>query len=194
MVSPKSDYQNVPFLQVFRNLRIHWGIHDAEYMISLAGSKALWQLNSPGKSGEWVPLGGGGGRRGPGVDNATCPFDSLSVMDLTGLTPSLFQLCSSFFFSSSSCFPALLPLPIGCLFFLSDDEKFLVKTMRKSESKTLIEMLPQYYKHMESNPGSLVTRFYGVYGVKQVHGRTVRRVGPTQAGTWRSIARRPLPF
>ena len=68
------------------------------------------------------------------------------------------------------------PPPSGCLFFLSDDEKFLVKTMRKSESKTLIDMLPAYYRHMEANPGSLITRFYGVYGVKQVHGRTVRSV------------------
>ncbi len=61
----------------------------AEYMLSLAGSKALWQLNSPGKS--------------------------------------------------------------GCLFFLSDDEKFLVKTASKDDCKMLIEMLPEYYKHMEVN-------------------------------------------
>ena len=54
------------------------------------------------------------------------------------------------------------------MFFLSDDEKFLIKTTRKSEIKTLIEMLPAYFKHMEAYPGSLVTRFYGVHGVKQV--------------------------
>ncbi len=35
---------------------------------------------------------------------------------------------------------------------------------------------PQYYAHMVANPDSLVPRFYGVYGVKQVHGRTVRFV------------------
>jgi 1-phosphatidylinositol-4-phosphate 5-kinase len=45
--------------------------------------------------------------------------------------------------------------------------------MRKNESKILIEMLPDYYRHMENNQDSLITRFYGVYGVKQVHGRTV---------------------
>lgn len=59
------------------------------------------------------------------------------------------------------------------MFFLSDDEKYIIKTMRKSEIKTLIDMLPAYYTHMEGNPESLVTRFYGVHGVKQVHGRTV---------------------
>ena len=91
-----------------------WGIHDAEYMLGLGGSSALWQLNSPGKS--------------------------------------------------------------GCLFFLSDDEKFLIKSTRKSEMRTLIDLLPDYYRHMADNPGSLVTRFYGLHGVKMVHGRTVRFV------------------
>ncbi|PNH12633.1 Phosphatidylinositol 4-phosphate 5-kinase 9 [Tetrabaena socialis] len=70
--------------RVFRNLRNMYGIADAEYMLSLGGSSALWQLNSPGKS--------------------------------------------------------------GCMFFLSDDERFLVKTMRKTEIRTLIDMLPQYYR------------------------------------------------
>ena len=60
------------------------------------------------------------------------------------------------------------------MFFLSDDEKFLIKTTRKAEIRTLIDMLPAYYQHMRMHPGSLVTRFYGVHGVKQLHGRTVR--------------------
>ena len=37
-----------------------------------------------------------------------------------------------------------------------------------------------------ANPGSLVTRFYGVYGVKQVHGRTVRRWVGTRGRTGRT--------
>ncbi|KAG2429673.1 hypothetical protein HYH02_014011 [Chlamydomonas schloesseri] len=100
--------------RVFRNLRNMYGIADAEYMLSLGGSSALWQLNSPGKS--------------------------------------------------------------GCMFFLSDDERFLVKTMRKTEIKTLLELLPKYYSYMEGQPQNLVIRFFGVHGVKQVHGRTVRFV------------------
>jgi len=112
---PSSDFKWKDYSpMVFRNLRLMWGIGDAEYMLSLGGSSALWQLNSPGKS--------------------------------------------------------------GCMFFLSDDEKFIIKTMRKSESKVLVEMLQSYYTHMEANPDSLVPRYYGVHGVKQVHGRTVRFV------------------
>ncbi len=81
---------------MFRNLRNMYGIADADYMLSLGGSSALWQLNSPGKS--------------------------------------------------------------GCMFFLSDDERFLIKTMRKTEIKTLIEMLPKYYRCVRGMwVGSLVT-------------------------------------
>lgn len=46
--------------QVFRNLRHMWGINDAEYMLSLGGSSALRQLNSPGKSGAYIVLPGMG--------------------------------------------------------------------------------------------------------------------------------------
>jgi 1-phosphatidylinositol-4-phosphate 5-kinase len=61
------------------------------------------------------------------------------------------------------------------MFFLSDDEKFLVKTMRKNECETFTAMLPEYYGHIESNPDTLLTRFYGVYGIKDA-GRTVSQV------------------
>lgn len=49
---PSSDFKWKDYCpKVFRSLRAMNGIHDAEYMLSLGGSQALWQLNSPGKSG-----------------------------------------------------------------------------------------------------------------------------------------------
>jgi 1-phosphatidylinositol-4-phosphate 5-kinase len=69
------------------------------------------------------------------------------------------------------------------MFFLSDDEKFLIKTTRKNEMKTLIDLLPAYYRHMEANPGSLVTRFYGVHGVKMVGSRLWDCVAVPQSKT-----------
>ena len=35
-------------------------------------------------------------------------------------------------------------------------------------------MLPKYMRHVESNPETLLTRFYGVHRVKPSHGRKVR--------------------
>jgi 1-phosphatidylinositol-4-phosphate 5-kinase len=57
--------------RVFRRLRAAAHIDEADYMISLGGSTALRQLNSPGKSGSvfflsggWAPAHGGGAGQG----------------------------------------------------------------------------------------------------------------------------------
>lgn len=50
---PSSDFKWKDYSpKVFRNLRHLWGTSDADYMLTLGGSTALRQLNSPGKSGE----------------------------------------------------------------------------------------------------------------------------------------------
>jgi hypothetical protein len=55
----------------------------------------------------------------------------------------------------------------------SEDERFLVKTMRKSEMKVLLDMLPAYAAHMEKHPHSLITRFFGLHKLRPLHGRSV---------------------
>jgi hypothetical protein len=55
----------------------------------------------------------------------------------------------------------------------AEDERFLVKTMRKSEMSVLLGMLEQYSQHMEAYPNSLITRFFGLHKVTPAHGRSV---------------------
>jgi hypothetical protein len=55
----------------------------------------------------------------------------------------------------------------------AEDERFLVKTMRKSEMSVLLGMLEQYSEHMERYPNSLITRFFGLHKVTPAHGRSV---------------------
>eukprot|EP00884_Botryococcus_braunii_P003589 jgi/Botrbrau1/13230/Bobra.0199s0003.1 len=57
-----------------------------------------------------------------------------------------------------------LPSPgkSGSVFFLSDDDRFLVKTVSKSEAQLLLQLLPAYYAHCTANPDTLLTTFYGV--------------------------------
>lgn len=98
--------------RVFRQLRALFGIDETEYTLSLAGSQALRQLNSPGKS--------------------------------------------------------------GCMFFLSDDDAFLIKTMRKAEAKLLQDRLPAYHRHCAANPNTLITKFLGMHSVTPVDGAKVR--------------------
>lgn len=56
---PSSDYRWKDYCpRVFRRLRAASHIDEADYMLSLAGSQALRQLNSPGKSGSMFMLSG----------------------------------------------------------------------------------------------------------------------------------------
>ncbi|KAK6132371.1 hypothetical protein DH2020_033892 [Rehmannia glutinosa] len=58
----------------------------------------------------------------------------------------------------------------GSFFYLTQDDRFMIKTVKKSEVKVLIKMLPSYYKHVCRYENSLVTKFYGVHCVKPVGG------------------------
>ncbi|XVE68330.1 hypothetical protein DITRI_Ditri09bG0059000 [Diplodiscus trichospermus] len=54
----------------------------------------------------------------------------------------------------------------GSFFYLTNDDKYMIKTMRKAEVKVLIRMLPAYYNHVRSFENTLVTKFYGLHCVK----------------------------
>ncbi|XP_047340912.1 phosphatidylinositol 4-phosphate 5-kinase 6-like [Impatiens glandulifera] len=54
----------------------------------------------------------------------------------------------------------------GSFFYLTNDDKYMIKTMKKAECKVLIRMLPAYYNHVRSFQNTLVTRFFGLHCVK----------------------------
>ncbi|KAL3513588.1 hypothetical protein ACH5RR_026305 [Cinchona calisaya] len=62
----------------------------------------------------------------------------------------------------------------GSFFYLTQDDRFMIKTVKKSEVKVLIKMLPSYYKHVCRYEKSLVAKFYGVHCVKPVDGVKTR--------------------
>ncbi|XP_051139452.1 phosphatidylinositol 4-phosphate 5-kinase 2-like [Andrographis paniculata] len=62
----------------------------------------------------------------------------------------------------------------GSFFYLTQDDRFMIKTVKKSEVKVLIKMLPSYYQHVCCYENSLVTKFYGVHCVKPVGGVKTR--------------------
>ncbi|KAL2460499.1 Phosphatidylinositol 4-phosphate 5-kinase 8 [Abeliophyllum distichum] len=49
----------------------------------------------------------------------------------------------------------------GSLFYLSHDDKFVIKTLKKSELKVLLKMLPHYYEHVQEHENTLITKFFG---------------------------------
>ena len=66
----------------------------------------------------------------------------------------------------------------GSAFFLSDDDRFLIKTVQQEEMRLLLELIPKYYRHVEENSGTLLTRFHGLHMVKPVGGAKSRVMQP----------------
>ncbi|KAL5704327.1 1-phosphatidylinositol-4-phosphate 5-kinase [Ranunculus cassubicifolius] len=62
----------------------------------------------------------------------------------------------------------------GSIFYVSQDEKFVIKTLRKSEQKILLKMLPNYYRHVCSHENTLITKFFGLHQITLKGGREVR--------------------
>ncbi|KAF8377025.1 hypothetical protein HHK36_030397 [Tetracentron sinense] len=62
----------------------------------------------------------------------------------------------------------------GSFFYMSQDDRFMIKTVKKSECKVLIRMLPSYYHHVRRYENSMVTKFFGVHCVKLVGGHKTR--------------------
>ncbi|XP_074263554.1 phosphatidylinositol 4-phosphate 5-kinase 1-like [Silene latifolia] len=62
----------------------------------------------------------------------------------------------------------------GSFFYLTQDDRFMIKTVKKSEVKVLLRMLPSFYEHVYRYENTLVTRFYGVHCVKPAGGPKTR--------------------
>lgn len=64
----------------------------------------------------------------------------------------------------------------GSFFYFSRDYKYIIKTIHHSEHKLLRKVLPEYYRHVEKNPNTLISQFYGLHRVKMAYGRKIHFV------------------
>uniref|UniRef100_A0A164XVG2 Phosphatidylinositol 4-phosphate 5-kinase n=1 Tax=Daucus carota subsp. sativus TaxID=79200 RepID=A0A164XVG2_DAUCS len=63
----------------------------------------------------------------------------------------------------------------GSFFYLTNDDRYMIKTMKKSEVAVLLRMLSAYYNHFRSYENTLVTKYYGLHCVK-LNGPAQRKV------------------
>lgn len=56
----------------------------------------------------------------------------------------------------------------GSVFFLSGDDRFMIKTVSHEEMLLLLKLIPAYYRHCVEHPATLLTRFYGVHRIKSI--------------------------
>ncbi|KAI3472272.1 hypothetical protein Pfo_029760 [Paulownia fortunei] len=61
----------------------------------------------------------------------------------------------------------------GSFFYLTNDDRYMIKTMKKAEVKVLLRMLNAYYNHVRAFENTLVTKYYGLHCVK-LNGQKVR--------------------
>jgi len=53
----------------------------------------------------------------------------------------------------------------GSFFFFSADNRFIMKTMSKTEIKHMIRSLPAYYEHIDTFANSFLARIFGIFTV-----------------------------
>ncbi|KAH0609396.1 uncharacterized protein H6S33_012882 [Morchella sextelata] len=64
----------------------------------------------------------------------------------------------------------------GSFFYFSRDYKYIIKTIHHGEHRFLRHILRDYYKHVEDNPDTLISQFYGLHRVKTPFGRKIHFV------------------
>ncbi|KAI4296248.1 hypothetical protein L6164_036221 [Bauhinia variegata] len=64
----------------------------------------------------------------------------------------------------------------GSIFYLSQDDRFVIKTLKKPELKVLLKMLPEYYSHVGKHENTLITKFFGLHRISLRGGKKVRFV------------------
>ncbi|CAH9058262.1 unnamed protein product [Cuscuta epithymum] len=97
-----------------------------------------------------------------------CPVVFKRLRDLFGINSAEYvtALCSNDALRELSS-----PGKSGSVFYLTQDDQFIIKTVKKSEVKVLIRMLASYNRHVCQYKNSLVTRFFGAHCVKPVGGQ-----------------------
>ena len=55
----------------------------------------------------------------------------------------------------------------GSFFLMTHDKRFLIKTIKKSELKIMLNILPHYIDHNMTYPETLISKIFGVFTVKR---------------------------
>ncbi|GBM74336.1 Phosphatidylinositol 4-phosphate 5-kinase type-1 alpha [Araneus ventricosus] len=63
----------------------------------------------------------------------------------------------------------------GSIFYLSEDDEFIIKTVQHKEAEFLTKLLPGYYMNLNQNPRTLLPKFYGLF-CYQCIGKNVRMI------------------
>ncbi|XP_037091890.1 phosphatidylinositol 4-phosphate 5-kinase type-1 alpha-like isoform X2 [Pollicipes pollicipes] len=63
----------------------------------------------------------------------------------------------------------------GSIFYLTQDDEFIVKTVQHKEGELLLKLLPAYFMNLNQNPRTLLPKFFGLY-CYQCNSKNIRLV------------------
>ncbi|KAJ1526925.1 hypothetical protein ONE63_008473 [Megalurothrips usitatus] len=91
--------------------------------------------------------------------------------DLFGIQPDdyLISMCSAPLRELSN------PGASGSIFYLTEDDEFIIKTVQHKEGEFLQKLLPGYYMNLNQNPRTLLPKFFGLY-CYQCNAKNVRLI------------------
>ncbi|XP_046984728.1 phosphatidylinositol 4-phosphate 5-kinase type-1 alpha isoform X3 [Schistocerca americana] len=91
--------------------------------------------------------------------------------DLFGIQPDdfLISMCSAPLRELSN------PGASGSIFYLTEDDEFIIKTVQHKEGEFLQKLLPGYYMNLNQNPRTLLPKFFGLY-CYQCNSKNVRLI------------------
>eukprot|EP01114_Cavostelium_apophysatum_P012650 TRINITY_DN2883_c0_g1_i1.p1 TRINITY_DN2883_c0_g1~~TRINITY_DN2883_c0_g1_i1.p1 ORF type:complete len:621 (-),score=131.11 TRINITY_DN2883_c0_g1_i1:100-1962(-) len=64
----------------------------------------------------------------------------------------------------------------GSFFWISTDQKYVIKSVRKHEYQCLQKILYRYYQYLHNKPTSYITKFYGLYAIQLKNIKKIRFV------------------
>uniref|UniRef100_A0A8D8VW20 Phosphatidylinositol 4-phosphate 5-kinase type-1 alpha n=1 Tax=Cacopsylla melanoneura TaxID=428564 RepID=A0A8D8VW20_9HEMI len=79
--------------------------------------------------------------------------------DLFGIQPDDFLMS----FCSAPLRELSNPGASGSIFYLTEDDEFIMKTVQHKEGEFLQKLLPGYYMNLNQNPRTLLPKFFGLY-------------------------------
>ncbi|XP_075219552.1 phosphatidylinositol 4-phosphate 5-kinase 59B isoform X2 [Lycorma delicatula] len=91
--------------------------------------------------------------------------------DLFGIQPDDFLIS----FCSAPLRELSNPGASGSIFYLTDDDEFIIKTVQHKEGEFLQKLLPGYYMNLNQNPRTLLPKFFGLY-CYQCNSKNIRMV------------------
>lgn len=63
----------------------------------------------------------------------------------------------------------------GSIFYLTNDDEFIIKTVQHKEAEFLQKLLPGYYMNLNQNPRTLLPKFFGLYNY-QCNAKNIRLI------------------